>query len=599
MKQLKNQLRLVSRSWIKSVVVSATTLFAVVVLPLCLFAAGADSQGDGEEIIQSFDSVIEVFDDRHSRITETILYDFGSNERHGIFRDIPYKYKGVGGANDEIPLSDFEIVMDGKSVPFSISKSGGNVHVKIGNPDVVIFGIREYVISYVAKESTGSFDGYDEIYWNVTGNNWTVPIRRVSARVILPRDIPPPQARLACYYGPFGSRDGCAPDLSLFSRTFKEFDFKAPRELEAGEGMTVAVGFPKGIVKEKTVSESVSNFVTVNGIVVLPLIVFLFMFRHWRRYGKDPKGQGVVVPEFDVPAKLSSLEIVGLMRQGVGANDISAGLIELAVKGYIKIEQIDEKILGIIPKKEYKFIEMKEKDSNLGEPEKELVEALFSKGKISIQGLREVTLSDLKDEFPKKLEIIKKKVMESLIDRGLYEKQPSKVIGPYVLGGGGFFIVGLLLSAIFENGIIFAAFVFSGIVVIIFGLFMPKVTKEGAIMKERILGLKDYLQIAEKDRLKFHNAPEKRPEIFEKLLPVAMALHVEKAWAKEFEGIYVQSPSWYGGSPGHVFSAVAFTNDMHSFAATTSTTVSPHSSSGSGGGGFSGGGGGGGGGGSW
>jgi uncharacterized membrane protein len=120
-------------------------------------------------------------------------------------------------------------------------------------------------------------------------------------------------------------------------------------------------------------------------------------------------------------------------------------------------------------------------------------------------------------------------------------------------------------------------------------------------VREQIQGLKRYIEVAEKDRINFHNAPEKKPELFEKLLPFAMVLGAEKAWAKQFEGIYSTPPSWYHGSSNSAFNAVLFTNNLSSFnaAATSSLTSAPKGGSGSGGGGFSGGGFGGGGGGSW
>lgn len=601
MRQPKSQSKFRSKRLFGRIAAKTAMLFVVFFLPFSLFAVTKDSsRGLEQEVIRSFTTYIELRADRSAKIIENIIYDFGTSERHGIFRDIPYRYKGLGGANDDIPLSDFFVTIDGEPEPFEVSRGGGEVHLKIGDPDITISGAHEYSITYTAKEITGSFDYNDEVYWNATGNDWPVPILSAEALVVLPEAVSRQYIQQSCYIGQFGSTERC--DLSPIvgvDLSGQQFMFKSPRPLSSGEGMTVALGFPKAIVKEKTTADVVSNFVTANGIAILPLIIFVFMFRHWRRNGKDPKGRGVIIPQYDVPEKLSSLEIAGLMRQGVGANDISAGLIELAVLGYLKIEQIDEKILGIIPKKDYRFIERKQKDSALSLPESELLENLFLKSDKNTEGLREVKLSDLKKEFVSKIETIKKVVMESLVARGFYEKQPNKVIVPYILSGVGFLVLGGIMAASFENGVMLAAFAISGVIVFIFGLLMPKVTKEGALVKEKILGLKDYLQIAEKDRLKFHNAPQKRPEIFEKLLPFAMALHVEKAWAKEFEGIYTQNPSWYSGPAGHHFSAIAFTNDMHSFATATSTAVNPHSSSGSGGGGFSGGGGGGGGGGSW
>ena len=128
---------------------------------------------------------------------------------------------------------------------------------------------------------------------------------------------------------------------------------------------------------------------------------------------------------------------------------------------------------------------------------------------------------------------------------------------------------------------------------------MAAKSKKGVLAKEYLLGLKEYLQIAEKDRLNFHNAPEKKPEIFEALLPYAMIFGVVEIWAKEFQGIYNSQPNWYE-SKSNNFNAVSFGREMAVFSAmsTRSLSSSP-AGSGSGGGGFSGGGGGGGGGSSW
>lgn len=551
------------------------------------------------ERITSFTTYIELHEDRSARIIENIIYDFGTGERHGIFRDIPYRYKGVGGANDDIPLSDFSVTRAGAPEPFSVSRSGGEVHVKIGDADKTISGAHEYRITYTAHEITGSFEDSDEVYWNATGNGWNVPIDSAEVLISLPRDIIPPDARLACYVGRFGSTENCAPDLSLFSRTFKEFIFTSPRSLGPGEGMTVALGFPKGIIKERTAADIAAATAKANGIILLPVIVFIFMFIHWRRNGKDPKGRGVIVPEYDVPERLTPLLVGTLMSQWSSPNHVSAGIIYLAVHGYVKVAQVDEKVLGIIPKKEYVFTKLKEGNVLAG-PEKVLLEKLFSKSSSrNAEGQEEVKLSDLKNHFSEALSKIRDASVTTLVGRGYYVKKPSSVVGPYAVVGGLLIFVSVLVGVVTDNLLYLFSLAITGVICLIFGFVMPKVTKEGAIVKEKILGLKDYLQIAEKDRLKFHNAPEKKPEVFEKLLPYAMVLGVEKAWAKEFEGIYRENPSWYAGPHGATFSAIAFTNDMHSFAAATTTAVNPHSSSGSGGGGFSGGGGGGGGGGSW
>lgn len=602
MKPQKSRSKCHSNVVTKNVAVNIAAFFVACLTIVSGYGVRADTIKGVEEAIISFATVIEVQEDRSAQITETITYDFGSSPRHGIFRDIPYRYAGAGLVRDEIPLTDFQVSVDGSSVPFRISKSDGEVHIKIGDPDVVVSGVHEYVIRYRARDALGSFEGYDEIYWNATGNGWTVPIYAATARVILPRDIPPPQARLSCYYGQVGSQDTCTPDLSLFSRTFQEFDFMAPVPLLPGDGMTVAVGFPKGLVHERTVVSIARTSTLPWWPFLFPIVVVCYVLWRWYRFGRDPKGRGVIVPEYEVPQQLTPFEMAALMQQQVTAAIVPAEIIHLAVLGYIRIERRDEKLFGLIPKTEYVLFEIKPADTSLSHAEHELLAVLFAAGRRSSHehALREVTLSELqKARLEGKMSPIKKAVFASLIAQGVYAQEPSVVSRRYTVIGVVVFVVGIFCAAIFDAALY--ALVYGGAAVVAFvcAWFMPKVTFEGAFLKERVLGLKHYLQIAEKDRLAFHHVPEKRPEVFEALLPYAMVLGVEKAWAKEFEGMYVNNPSWYGGVPGQVFSASAFTNDMRHFVAATSMVVSPHSRSGSGGGGFSGGGGGGGGGGSW
>jgi uncharacterized membrane protein len=169
-----------------------------------------------------------------------------------------------------------------------------------------------------------------------------------------------------------------------------------------------------------------------------------------------------------------------------------------------------------------------------------------------------------------------------------------------VLAGG--FLTGIFGSL--QDGWGILSGIISGIIILVFGWLMPAVTKKGAELKENILGFKDFLSVTETDRLKFHNAPEKNPALFEKFLPHAMVLGVEKEWAKQFEGIYNQQPDWYEDSSGRMFNAIILSSMISDFSSSAMTTMASQPSSAAGGGsGFSGGGagggGGGGGGGSW
>jgi uncharacterized membrane protein len=228
-------------------------------------------------------------------------------------------------------------------------------------------------------------------------------------------------------------------------------------------------------------------------------------------------------------------------------------------------------------------------------------------GKMMVQKglvISSVRLSELKNKFYKSLKDIKDSVCASVVGKGYYREDPNsakKICGTIA----GIVVFGAIFFGSNLFGVIgIASLVISGFIIFAFGIIMPAPTKKGALAKEYILGLKEYLQVAEKDRIKFHNAPEKNPEHFEKLLPYAMVLGVEKEWAEQFKDIYLQNPSWYNDPSGANFNSLILVNSLSSFSTSANSTLASMPSSASGGGsGFSGGGSGGGfgggGGGSW
>jgi len=539
-------------------------------ISLCLFPYVGHGE-TLEEAILSFDSNIIVNRDNSVNVTEKIIYTTGPGlDRHGIYRDI-YPYSSTGRkmsiTNVEVPGQNFEILSSGK-----------NVRIKIGDPKVTFKGEKTYIIKYKATKSVGQFKDFDEIYWNVTGNEWNIPILSARASVVLPNSAKPVQS--ACYYGPKGSTNTCN-------------NFQA-KNLGVAEGLTVAVGFPKGFVNPYTFSDRLADFFPWILAAFLPLLTLIFSLRYWYKHGRDPKGTGVIVAQYDVPDSLTPMEAAGIVNEKITGANISAEIIYLATKGYLKINQLETKTLGIFKNTDYELVRLKEGTDLPNEFDRKLMQSLFD-------GNDSVKLSDLKNVFYKDAKEIIQDAAKNLLEKGYY-----KNLGRMKNAGGRAVVIiflavwlSVFLAGIF-GGVVAIGIILSAIIYGIVSHFFPAKTEKGVATKEYLLGLKEYLQIAEKDRINFHNAPEKKPEIFEKLLPFAMVFGVEKAWAKEFEGIYLTPPSWYSGSPGHAFNTIYFADSMSNFNsfAASSMTSSP-SSRGSGGGGFSGGGGGGGGGGGW
>ncbi|MFA6458900.1 MAG: DUF2207 domain-containing protein [Candidatus Paceibacterota bacterium] len=555
----------------------------------------AQTQNLAVEALTSYNSTITVNVDNSVDVSDEITYVTGSQERHGIYKDIyPYSSSGRKMNIENISVTD----PNGTTYPYNVTNSGGNVRVRIGDPDTTFQGEKKYFLRYRATGAVAQLEDIDEIYWNATGNEWNIPIYFATARVVLPAGSSVEQT--ACYYGTRGSTTRC--DVKEENGGYV---FSVGRALSANEGMTVAIGFPKGVVTPYTVSEEAASFLQkylawIIGIL-LPILTAVFSYIYWSKKGRDPKGTGIIVPEYDVPDMLTPMEVKGIVSENIMGTDISAEIIYLATMGYVKITETESKVLGLFKKKDYELTKLKDFGSIPNEADTLLLGAIFSDGKTTVK------LSDLKNSFYTNIPPITKTAAKSLLTKGYYSNLgrmhgggsllPLIIALAMFIGLFGSIVSGVLTSG--ENMLpaVIGA-VLSAIIASVFYHLSPAKTEKGVATKEYILGLKDYLRIAEKDRLEFHNAPDKKPEIFEKLLPYAMILGVADIWAKEFEGMYLAPPSWYSGSSNTAFNAVVFSHAMLDFSAFANTNMAT-APGGSSGGGSSGGGGGGGGGGGW
>ncbi len=524
------------------------------------------------EHIRSFDAQIQIQTNSSIQVKETIVYDFADQQKHGIFRTIPEKLESIS-------------VVDEHNQPYTFKVSGQEI--KIGDADKTISGVHTYVISYTVNRAVDYYKDFDELYWNVTGNDWQVPIDLVSVRIQLPQVIQQSDFQASCYVGARGSTERCG-----FAPTLAGDIVEAGTEvLGAGEGLTIAVGFPKGLVTPPTRAEQMWQFIKEYGILLLPILVFATMFWLWWKKGRDPKGRGTIVAEYDTPDNLSPLEIAAVLNERVKNKDISAEIIHLATKGYLTITKTQEKGL-LLKHDEYVLTKISDKIPET-EFDQKILAGLFGEAK-------EVKLSDLKKVFYKEISGITKAVFASVITKGYYKESPQattlKYIGLGMLILGIVFIIGAITDSFNGPGVLALGVTF--VVVLCFSFIMPKVTPAGALLRDKIKGLKLYMNVAEKDRINFHNAPEKNPALFEHLLAYAMILGIEEKWAKQFEGIYLTPPSWYHDPSMSGFNSMMFVHNMSTFNSVAATTLAT-SPGGSGGGGFSGGGGGGGGGGSW
>ena len=546
-----------------------------------------------QEVVDNFSADIIVSSDGSFEVTETIVYDFGSTQRHGISRDIPYQYKR-GGANYNIRIR-IEAVVNaaGFALPYTTSRSGGEIHLKIGDPDIFVTGKNTYVISYVVARALNYFDDHHELYWNVTGNSWPVPINKAQATVTLPRSLTDPQRLKQCFTGLVGSTEN---DCSVSSTDDFTVAYNADT-MYSGEGLTIVLGWPTGVTRQPSTWQQIRWFAQDNWPVALPIIVLIVMFYLWYTRGRDPAGRGTIIPIYAAPDKISPGLLGTVVDEKADLKDISASIIHLAVRGYLKIKEITiDRIIG--QKTDYEFTKLKEPDESIPDFEKEILKGIFDASDT-------IQMSKLKNKFYLHLPTIKKSLYKLVVADGYFPTDPDKVRKVYALASIFITPIGFIIALATGQAVAGIAIGVSGVMVLIFSRYMPRKTKRGAEMHEKIMGFKWFLSVTEKDRLKFHQAPAKSPKEFEEFLPYAMVLGVEKEWAGQFADMYVTPPEWFEGSSGSAFGTlymVSALRDMSTnFGSVAASRPGSAGSGGSGfgGGGFSGGGFGGGGGGSW
>jgi uncharacterized membrane protein len=483
------------------------------------------------ESIQRFDSQVAVTRDNTVKTTETIVYNFGTNSRHGIYRDIPIDYRD----GSDTYYVNFKLVgvwdEYNKPVQTELSTENGNKRIRIGDPDRTITGIHTYKISYELSPLIIERDGKPFLNLDIIGEGWEVPINNISAKITVENG-----ANLSNIEW-FGATN-LSPDntelIVLFVGPYRGITVNA----ELPEGYVTNYLEPNKLRTEDVIAMLINIAIATVVVVSIVGVLIILIVRTIRSRARRKKQ--IVVAQYEPPESLSPAHI-GLLQDDVAAGrEITATIIDWAKRGYLKIVYIPKK--GFFGSKDYQLVKLKDSTS-LPHWESPLFNAIFKENEMLLSRLDKVAVASQSTAF-------KAAIKKQLTDKGYYDK------GDNILMHG-------------------------------------TITEEGAKQWALVDGFKLYLSVVEKDRLKFSDAPEKTPERFNALLPYAIALGVEKQWAKQFEGIDLsQTTTWYSGNMA-AFSAVALTSDLSSsFAATVSSNSSVSSSGGSSGGGFGGGGGG-------
>ncbi len=609
----------------KILIKSTITIFAVFFFVMPVFVHAAT--------INTFSSQFAIQRDGAVQVTERIVYDFGTASQHGIYRTIPLTTSN----GPQITISNITVTNEnGVAYSFSTSLVGNVENIRIGDPNVMVTGQKTYVIGYTVGNVIRNFTDHEEFYWNVTGNGWQVPLSHVEATVILP-DSAIRNVQVRCLTGIAGSSETACTANEIGGVA----QFATTRSLAGGEGFSIVVGMPLGSVTAATVSASVppsvyspqgyadipiqsNSFISIFSIIPIIFSIFFMIMivmilkralGHRRRtkpvIPKELKHEPVI-PYYEAPDALPPIEVGTIYDREVDPTDVSSVIIDLAVRGYLKIRRVTTKVL-FFKDEDFEITKLKDGTDLVTPADKEIFALLFS-------GIDTVRISDLVSQrttVSQSVKKIRQDTLDYIESEGYFDKEAYERSRIFLKRKGWFVGIFGVIYILFEVMgrvapwlvyIWFILFIFFGVYAGLLAIRLGrKLTPKGVQAMREILGFKLFLEVTEKDRLKMMSSPSAEPTLFEKNLPYAMVFGVEKEWAAKFDGIYAATPMWYEDPTATTFNIMLFTSQLGMFSTTINNSFvntgyssgSGNFSSGFGGGGFSGGGSGGGGGGSW
>ncbi len=560
------------------------SIVVVIITVLCVMITST-VKAQTTHWIEAIDSnivEIDVRKDGSIGVRESINYDFGAQQRHGIFRTIPYIKTNEEGKKFVLDIDNVKVVNEvGDRYQFKPTKSNGELTFKIGDPDKTISGKHQYNISYDVKGALTYFSDHDELYWNAIGTQWTVSQTNVSVRVRMPQSVAGQDLKLACYTGAAGSQ---LADCG-FRTEADAVIFEPSGELGPSQGMTIVVGFPRGMVAVLEPRPYVSFWDTIlgKGVIAMGLLAALWWYvgypikiaLKWLREGRDPRvaGSGVASAWFDPPKDTNGhfftpAQTGALIDQTVHDRDVVATIVELARAGHIRIEQRSKKDF-------YLHATTPKKASTISNAERTFLDQIFG-------GLTEIRIKDT--DLISAFSEFKKDTYANLVKQGYFPSDPSKIRA-------------------FYNGIVFAGLMTMNPLLVVcsfvFGRSLGRRSAAGVVASNTARSLKNFLG-SQQRQLEFQ---ADRQMMFERLLPYAVAFGVERVWAKRFDDMELKQPSWYQSYDSSSFRAGYLGSSLHNMSSSAVAAATPVSSSSGfssgGSGGSSGGGGGGGGGGSW
>lgn len=580
----------------------------------CLTGKASAQDTDFDWVIENFHSAITVNQNTSMSVVETIEVDFNNLQKHGIFRLIPIKYRTRFGNNLNVHFDLISVTdKNGNKIPVQKSRESENIKLKIGDPDRTISGRQIYVIRYKLRNVITKPTELAEIYWNVTGNGWPVPVLTATAEIFAPGDS---IKNTTCFTGGFGSFTADCQH----SHDGKSVRFSVGT-LQANEGLTIAVAIDPAVLVFPGTLEKTLDFLAANWLYGLPMITLAVMVTVYWTYGRDKQyknlfhqtGDAEAVPLFEhltpslvysPPKNLSPGEVGVLIDETVNSRDLTAVVIDLARRGFLTIKETTSR--GLFSKPDFELACQTKDESGLRKFESEILDMLFGDKR-----LRKTVFLKKLGEFESAyghLKSAKDELYRQLVKDGYFYFHPDHVRKGWLIAGGIMIFIGITFMAFGEffgtMGGWLAAWAGSGIILLIFSPFMPARSALGRNAFREVVGLREWIRLGA-----WREQIHEKHNFFEEVLPFTIAFGLTDKFIKAFSEAEIKdvtkNMAWYQGVGS--FSAANFSSSFGSFGRSvqySATLMAAHSASrgGSafgGGGGFSGGGFGGGGGGSW
>lgn len=511
---------------------------ALVVLALALGGSRADGQGRGFSI-DRFAVSVTVHPDARLDVRETITFDF-RGAHQGVYRVIPVRYPR-GGFEFALRLDGVQVYdEDWKPLRADVSYSGRYVRIKAWVPGAVN-ATRTITVAYRVRRGLFTVDDHEELYWNVTGDEWDVPIRQAAAVVVGPPATAPADVRAIAYTG----YRGIAGTDFVESRDGNVLVFKTTRPLRPREGLTIAVAWPPGAIGRPPAWRSAAWFLQDNWPLGLPLLALALGLVAWRSYGRDPATNLSIKPEYAPPPELAPAEAGVLVSERAHPSDVIATIVDLAVRGYMRIEPVTQ--ADGTP--DFLFRRLK---PILGDPDIRPFE-LFVLAKVfdTDWRLNMRLLSEVRRDYDNVFPPVRDELYRNMVRRRLFPTSPDNVrriwlgVGGFVLAAAGVVYTVPPSWAGYRSGALALGLALSGLVIAAFAPLMPRKTWDGARAMARVQGFREFLERAERDRLE--RLP---PDTLHRFLPWAIALGVTERWIWRFDGLRVDRPAWYAGGEG-------------------------------------------------